>query len=156
MDENDFGSLENLSEPTFLDLLPRKEIEVDNQKYICYYEELAKSTDRCFCYAKSETPADVEIFQITHSDKNNSKPFLNGIDMTDEDTLKVLFEEGNSIIKRSSQDFSKMNLLTSKIQINGKEFNITYQSPNQAVLGKTMSERYSERVCARHYNSIKV
>lgn len=156
MNENDFGNLENVSEPTFLDLLPRKEIEIDDQKYVCYYEESAKTTDRCFGYAKSETPADVEIFQITYSEKNHSIPYLNDIDMTDDDIVKALLVEGKNIVEKSSQDISKMSLLMSKIKIGEREFNMSYQSSNQAILGKTMYEMYSKRVYDRQYNSVKV
>lgn len=137
-------------------LMPQRDIQLENSNYRVYLEENVKDTDRCFGLSSIDDPSDIKLFQITTemgNNKNFSKQLLSELDIQDEGTAKYLLKNALEIVNGTKEKLANGNILMKDllktVAVGKNNYILSYQPPTAGVVN--MREQYMKRVMGRIY-----
>ncbi len=144
--------------PDIEDLMPQRDIKLEDDTYRVYLEEKVVETDRCFGIRKIDDSKDIQLFQITtgtRSDQGDPRIALSKLSIQDDDTAEFLLKNAIDLLHRSEKMLfvaqMKMGDFSKQISINNDNYLLTHQIDTRGAIN--LRDQYSARVKKRIYNS---
>ena len=145
----------SFKEPTLFNLLPRRVIEIGGEEYTVFYESKTKEYDRCFVFSKEPDTEDMHFFSmqpLENGKVSNESGSLNEINMKDDNTVRQLVKVGKEMVDSEAEKIEDIREIPSKdIEIGGRQYRLSFQSPVIKIVGTSLEENYAKRVKGRWY-----